>query len=593
MALASLCSRTTMLGRNRPSFTAFIVDHRLREGSDIEAEKVSRVLKQISIDTKILRLDWSTITNDNPNILANLESAARRLRFQALGRACRDLDINCLLLGHHGDDQAETILTRMISGYTGSGFRGIKQESKIPECHGIYGVSESGSPHRLLPTRFGSAASPFQIESGGIHVYRPLLDFQKSQLIATCEQNNVRWFEDPTNTDKGLTLRNTIRHLWAETSLPSALNPASMVEMAQRVEDREEQREGAAEALFNNCTVELDINSASLNLAFPFDIKEQLFVSIDTSMSTSRTEATHRAARLLRRILMLVTPKSSISLQDLDRLTKMTFPYLSEDGEDPLTEPEESSLSIAGLRILRRTAVGAVKANEQIQYEPSAENLKIAEPSASLEPITESLTSKAAEIPVFLYRIERERVRKTELNSFVTTLAGPSERRASTTDLTWTEFQFFDGRFWLRLRYRPFNLSPGHSIAVRFFDIKYLKQLSKLGDKHSLKTKMKDCAPGNGRLTLPAIVERYDIRGPKGQIVTREDLCALPTIGWGKEGWKAWKDDNEEENNISWMWECRYKMIEFGQGKGHSIKAPEMRTIPQSGTPRSILGAPS
>lgn len=575
MALASLCSRATTFGKNRPSCSAFIVDHRLRQGSEIEARKVANILKQMRIDAEILTLSWGDVPGW-PNIRQNLESVARRLRYQALGKACRDRDINSLLLAHHADDQAETVLTRMISGYTGSGFRGIKAESRIPECHGVYGVSESGLPQPFPCTTLGISGSPLAMESGGIKVYRPLLDFQKSELIATCEQEAVTWFEDPTNADKGLTLRNTIRHLWGNGRLPNALSPSTMIEMAERVDERDQKREQAAEYLFNQCTIELDIRSGILNLVFSPDIKEQLLSS--DGKSDAAGEASHKAAMLLRKVLSLVTPKSGIVLRDLVAVAKTVFPFLSPRNEEQTSRPaiESSHTAAAGLYISPESAFKVVEKLGLKQTNQHMKRLVLpSEPSASHQASQTSLDTPDASSPRSAWRIERQRVPTVQLGNYVLTLASAENQRNSSVDNIWTDWQLFDGRFWLRLRHRPFNISPNHAVVMRFLhkkDLEQLRQSLSSREVEYLDSRLKHCAPGNSRFTLPVIVERYTTTGSKGKLEFTEEVRALPTIGWGRQAWRAWK--SKDEATVPWRWECRYKMIEFGKGDGHSIRIP-------------------
>lgn len=191
------------------------------------------------------------------------ETHARRLRFQALGKACRERGINTLLMGHHLDDSVETTIWRLSSGARGPGLAGIPDVARIPECHGLFGVSESGSSiklaanagsssyHRRIrldeknrgriifppasdkpPTRKREEPSP-AIATGGIFLCRPLLSVSKSSLIATCESNLIPWVSDPTNLDPTLTVRNAIRSLLHSNSLPRALSHDSILSLIQ------------------------------------------------------------------------------------------------------------------------------------------------------------------------------------------------------------------------------------------------------------------------------------------------------------------------------------------------------------------------
>ena len=92
-----------------------------------------------------------------------LEAAAREARYQVFSRLLQTDGL--LLLGHHADDQVETVLYRLLRG---SGSKGL---SGIP-------VSRTLASGRLI---------------------RPLLQWQKTQLRSFAEQHNLNWVEDETN----------------------------------------------------------------------------------------------------------------------------------------------------------------------------------------------------------------------------------------------------------------------------------------------------------------------------------------------------------------------------------------------------------
>src|SRR5262245_50690675 len=82
---------------------ALIVDHGLREESRAEAATTREVLAQHGIEGTVLA--WS---GSKPR--TGLQEAARRARYALLRRECRQRGILHLLLGHHADDQAETVV---------------------------------------------------------------------------------------------------------------------------------------------------------------------------------------------------------------------------------------------------------------------------------------------------------------------------------------------------------------------------------------------------------------------------------------------------------------------------------------------------
>ncbi|THY16499.1 hypothetical protein D6C78_03650 [Aureobasidium pullulans] len=312
MALASLCSKVQ--GFNMPPVTAFIVDHCLRYGSAAEAISVASNLQRLGIASEILKMEWPN--HRDPVKLPNLETAARKLRFQLLGRACAKSQIDTLLLAHHGDDQAETILSRVYAGYLGTGLQGIQAISPIPECHGAHGVSESGITRRLDPS--GTITKVF-VESGGVTIHRPLLDFTKAELIATCHARQVSWHEDATNADKTLTARNAIRHLIGSGALPHALSTVRLRELAANKLSHRQSCNDTATAMFKACKVELNTRTSSVSFSIHPKIEDWLRDTTNPPLA---------AALLTRKFLSLSEDKHKLQLQNIQRAVQYIFPFL-------------------------------------------------------------------------------------------------------------------------------------------------------------------------------------------------------------------------------------------------------------------------
>ena len=153
MALALL-----LAGWGRP--TALVVDHGLRPESSAEATVTAERLAALGIAARVLPLSG----------LARgpaLAERARAARYAALASACQDAGLADLLLAHHAQDQAETLLLRQGAG---SGPAGLAAMALVTH----------GEAVRLL---------------------RPLLPVVPSRLRATLRRAGVLWVEDPTNTD--------------------------------------------------------------------------------------------------------------------------------------------------------------------------------------------------------------------------------------------------------------------------------------------------------------------------------------------------------------------------------------------------------
>ena len=93
----------------------FIVDHKLRPNSTLEAKKVKKILKMHFINADIL-----TWKGKKPQ--KNIQSLARKKRYDLLFAECNKLKIKDILLGHHQDDVMENFFIRMLRG---SGLKGL------------------------------------------------------------------------------------------------------------------------------------------------------------------------------------------------------------------------------------------------------------------------------------------------------------------------------------------------------------------------------------------------------------------------------------------------------------------------------------
>jgi tRNA(Ile)-lysidine synthase len=104
------------------------------------------------------------------------EAAARSARYDELRRRLHPGEV--VLTAHHADDQLETILLQWLRGG---------------------GLSAVAGMARLA--RFGA---------DGWHA-RPLLAFERSELLAWAQAERLRWVEDPSNADRRFD-RNYLRH---------------------------------------------------------------------------------------------------------------------------------------------------------------------------------------------------------------------------------------------------------------------------------------------------------------------------------------------------------------------------------------------
>ena len=122
----------------------FIVDHKLRKDSSIEANNIRLLLQKFNIKLNILK--W---IGKKPN--SNIQGVARNYRYKLLKKVCKKKNINYLLIGHHLDDVYENFFIRLLRG---SGLRGLASFGEIIED-----------------------------KNYNIFVLRPLINFEKKELV--------------------------------------------------------------------------------------------------------------------------------------------------------------------------------------------------------------------------------------------------------------------------------------------------------------------------------------------------------------------------------------------------------------------------
>lgn len=172
--------------------TALTVDHGLRPEAAGEARQVGAWLAAQGIGHHVLV--WR---GGKPG--GDLQAAARAARYRLLADWCSDAGVLHLLLAHHQEDQAETVLLRLARG---SGVDGLAAMAPVVELPAV----------RLL---------------------RPLLAVPRDRLAATLRQAGQPWIEDPSNANPAFArvrLRGLLPALAAE-----GLNAGRLAATARRM----------------------------------------------------------------------------------------------------------------------------------------------------------------------------------------------------------------------------------------------------------------------------------------------------------------------------------------------------------------------
>ena len=135
-----------------------IVDHKLRKESTLEAKKTRNVLSNFGIKSEIL-----TWKGKKP--LSNIQSQARKKRYNLLFLRCKNLKISNLVLGHHLDDLYENFFIRMMRGSGLKGLTSLEKKTTIDK----------------------------------INLIRPLLDIEKKDLEFISNHVFNFFIKDPSN----------------------------------------------------------------------------------------------------------------------------------------------------------------------------------------------------------------------------------------------------------------------------------------------------------------------------------------------------------------------------------------------------------
>jgi tRNA(Ile)-lysidine synthase len=163
-SVALLSILTTLAPAWRLTLHVLHVDHGLRADSPRDAELVRALGARLGVPVEVERVQVGP---------GSVEAAARTARYAALEHAADRVGATRIAVGHTADDQAETVLMRVLGG---AGVRGL---AAIPPVRG--------------------------------RIIRPLLELRRQTLRDALSARGLAWVEDPSNRDPKF-LRNRIRH---------------------------------------------------------------------------------------------------------------------------------------------------------------------------------------------------------------------------------------------------------------------------------------------------------------------------------------------------------------------------------------------
>jgi tRNA(Ile)-lysidine synthase len=207
-ALMLLASRWRRQMKSGPRLSVLTVDHGLRPEAAEEAALVCRQAKRLGLSCEILR--W----RPSSDMAGGLQARARAARYRLMGEWCHAREA-ALVTAHALEDQAETVLMRLMRGSGVDGLSGMAPVGHVPH------MPEGMPPPPLL---------------------RPLLGVSRSRLRASIAAAGLEWVEDPSNRDTGFE-RVRLRQAW-ETLAALGLSPHAVALSARRLRRAREALEG-------------------------------------------------------------------------------------------------------------------------------------------------------------------------------------------------------------------------------------------------------------------------------------------------------------------------------------------------------------
>lgn len=152
------------------------INHQLRGAdADMDEDFVIGLARDLNLPITTKRLDVRGFAHKSK---LSIETAARMLRINTLQNIAKANNCSSIATAHHKNDNAETILHRLVRG---TGFRGLA---------GIW---------------------PMRLFTDDIRFIRPLLSVTRTEIIEYLKTRNLQWRRDHTNADCTYT-RNFIRH---------------------------------------------------------------------------------------------------------------------------------------------------------------------------------------------------------------------------------------------------------------------------------------------------------------------------------------------------------------------------------------------
>ena len=271
------------------------VDHQLRAESAADADFVRDLGARLGVPVDVARVAVDR--------RGSLEGSARAARYAALEACAARVGAERIAVGHTADDQAETVLMRLVQG---AGVRGL---AGIPPVRG--------------------------------RIIRPLIEMRRSALETELRRAGLAWVDDRTNRDPKF-LRNRIRHellpLLADSYNPEVA--ASLVRVAAVARETVSALDLAAGAELDRLAVWSD-RAATLKLdalrALPRPVAAEVLRQGAARLG-SRAPLRAWAHRGLKRVLAVPAPRRPFRLGGVTVEISGALARLATASPEPLIE---------------------------------------------------------------------------------------------------------------------------------------------------------------------------------------------------------------------------------------------------------------
>lgn len=146
------------------------INHNLRYDVENDIKIVTKFAKENGVKLYIKNIDVKKYAKENKK---SIELAARELRYEIINKTLIEIEYNKIATGHNLDDNVETLIFRLIRGTSTKGLKGI-------------------------PIKRGN-------------IIRPILHFEKNEIVKFLNEKNIEYVNDYTNLENDYT-RNYIRN---------------------------------------------------------------------------------------------------------------------------------------------------------------------------------------------------------------------------------------------------------------------------------------------------------------------------------------------------------------------------------------------